>query len=69
MIIIPLMLLVSCWPTSKLLAGEEIQDILIETYFSEDYSKYIDSFEDRSIKTAGRLNRQEIHDSKTIKRL
>lgn len=45
MIIIPLMLLVSCWLTSKLLAGEEIQDILIETYFSEDYSKYIDSFE------------------------
>lgn len=30
--------------------GEQINDIMIDTYFSEDYSSFLDSFEERSTK-------------------
>nr|YP_009381762.1 hypothetical protein AEK19_MT1345 [Utricularia reniformis]ART31544.1 hypothetical protein AEK19_MT1345 [Utricularia reniformis] len=30
--------------------GEQINDMLIDTYFSEDYSRILDSFEERSNK-------------------
>ncbi|KAM0932114.1 putative ribonuclease H-like superfamily [Dioscorea sansibarensis] len=34
----------------KVRPGEEIKDIMVESYFSEDYSLILDSFEERSTK-------------------